>query len=143
MSFYHIAAFVEGKVSNIDEVKTILADHIILLFEEPGLLASYNEYDFLDGNRISIPFGRAIKLFDLEKEILQKIGETASLVDHLEAIFAERFKKSKLDVDDFYNWLEESVPYVSTLDLLSSIVDSEIIVDGTIGASQRLFLHVQ
>ena len=140
MSLDSATAFVGGRPSNIDKANRILSDHIILVFAEyVGVVAIYKIYDIADGAAISIPFGRAVKLLDAEKVAIKGIGTTNSLQDYLPEIFAERFKKSNVDPDEFYDWLEESVPYVSTLDLLSSVLDGEITVSGTIVASRGIF----
>ena len=139
MSFYNVAAFVEGRPFDIGEVSRILADHITLLFvEDVGVVPIYKKYDLVDGDTISIPFGRMVKLHDSEKKIIKEIGETIYLENHLQEIFADRFKSVNARPGEFDDWLQESVPYVSTLDLLSSAFDSEITVCGTIVASKGL-----
>lgn len=145
MSVYDVTAFVEGAVSDAAACKRILSDYIILIRDDSGEFAFASRDVNPSSGVLSLPLGKALKLIDSEKTAINDIREandidaSDSLDGYLEDIFADRFADSGYDPDEFSEWLFETVPCITTLDLFAKIVDGVISISGSIGATGGVF----
>jgi hypothetical protein len=88
---------------------------------------------------VSLHLGRAIKLTSEEREHFQKLGPVDEYKDYLEDIFRPRLERDGIDTNEFWDWLEEEVSYISSFDLLLPLVNGAIEVEGDIESSGNVF----